>query len=295
MKPKFKASISTDGALELLIYGDIVDASTISLYEAYGISTDGLNSALNVKKALDNGGTFSRVRLRINSKGGDAFEGMAIHSLLQACGKPVDAYIDGIAASSASIVATAAGTRVMGRTAMMMIHNAWTDCNGNKNDMTKMAGTLNAIDESIAAAYVDCTKLSLDKVKSLMDDETWFSAQDCIDNGLATAIVALPAKEEVSAMAMAKAFLAKANLRNVPERFQLAGVALAPPAVRNADACQCDCDNCTSGNCDECTNPDCTDENCTDCPMQAGAGNRAAIAREFRATLKKARLRRHSR
>jgi ATP-dependent Clp protease protease subunit len=286
-KPKFKASVSNDGALELLIYGDIVDSYTISMLEAWGYPTDGLISSLNVKKALDSGGAYSKVRLRINSPGGDAFEGMAIHSLLQACGKPVEAYIDGIAASSASIIAMSADVRVMGRTAMMMIHNAWANCTGNKNDMTKMAGTLDSIDESIAAAYVDRTKLSLDKVKGLMDAESWFSAQDCIDNGLATAIVAAPAAEEKAAAAMTKTFHALAKLRNVPDQFKEAAA-----AIRNADSCQCDCDNCTNGDCPDCTNADCTDENCTDCPMQADAGNRASIAKEFRAALKKARLRR---
>jgi ATP-dependent Clp protease protease subunit len=287
-KPQFKASVSNDGALELLIYGDIVDSYTISMLEAWGYPTDGLISSLNVKKALDSGGAYSKVRLRINSPGGDAFEGMAIHSLLQACGKPVEAYIDGIAASSASIIAMSADVRVMGRTAMMMIHNAWANCTGNKNDMTKMAGTLDSIDESIAAAYVDRTKLSLEKVKGLMDAESWFSAQDCIDNGLATAIVAAPAEEENAAAAMAKTFRALAKLRNVPDQFKAA----APVPPVRLSACACDCEGCVNGECSDCTNKDCTDENCVDCPMQADAGNRASIAKEFRAALHRARLRR---
>ncbi len=259
-RPQFRAALAADGALELLIFGDIVDAATISMLEGWGFPTDGLISSLNVKKALDSGGAYSKVRLRINSPGGDAFEGMAIHSLLQACGKPVEAHVDGIAASSASIVAMAADTRVMGRTAMMMIHNAWAACVGNKNDMTKMAGTLDSIDESIAAAYVDRMKLSLAKVKGLMDDETWFSAQDCIDNGLATEIVSPPAEDEVEALALARRFRMM-GLRNVPDQFRASG------------KCECDCDACQEGDCESCSNADCTDENCADCPMQAGAGN----------------------
>lgn len=293
-KPQFKASLSTDGALELLIYGDIVDSATISMLEGWGYPTDGLISSLSVKKALDSGGAYSKVRLRINSPGGDAFEGMAIHSLLQACGKPVEAYVDGIAASSASIIAMSADTRVMGRTAMMMIHNAWACCCGNKADMTKMADTLDRIDESIAAAYVDRTKLTLAQVKALMDAESWFSAQDCIDNGLATAIVAAPEKEE--AAATAKTFRVLAKLKNTPERFRAEAAApIAPPAaaetkpVRNADSCQCDCANCGEGNCSDCTNAECDDANCKDCPMQAASNS---TLKEFRAALKKARLRR---
>lgn len=265
-KPQFRASLGTDGALELLIYGDIVDQDTMSMYEYYGCSTDGMISSLKVKQALDAGGAFSKVRLRINSPGGDAFEGMAIHSLLQACGKPVEAYIDGLAASSASIIAMSADARIMGRTAMMMIHNAWACCCGNKAEMNKMASTLDTIDESIAVAYVERTKLSLDKVKVLMDAETWFSAQDCLDNGLATAIVAPPAADETAAHAMAKTFRVLAKLKHVPEQFQ---------AAKSSTACACDCEDCVNGDCSDCSNRDCADENCKDCPMQAEASNRA--------------------
>jgi len=257
-KPRFRAALADDGALELLVYGDIVDAATISMLEGWGYPTDGLVSSLNVKKALDDGGAYSKVRLRINSPGGDAFEGMAIHSLLVGCGKPVEAYIDGIAASSASIIAMAAETRIMGRTAMMIINNAWASCVGNKNDMTKMASTLDTIDGSIAEAYCDRTGLSPSKVKSLMDEESCFSAQDCVDNGLATAIAASPTDgDEIEAMAQARRFRMLGRLHNVPAH------------LRASDKCECECDACKDGDCEGCTNADCDDQNCVDCPMQA--------------------------
>jgi ATP-dependent protease ClpP protease subunit len=260
-RPQFHASATNEGALELLIYGDIVDQGTMSRLESWGMSVEGFVSAVAVKKALDAAADCSKVRVRINSPGGDAFEGMAIHSLLRACGKPIEVCVDGIAASSASIVAMAGDTRIMGRAAMMMIHNAWAACVGNKADMAKMADTLDTIDDSIAAAYVDRTGLSLAKVKSLMDAESWFSAEDCVDNGLATAVVAAPVEDEVAALALARGFRMLARLRHTPETF------LA------AEPCECDCENCKDGDCENCTNADCEDPNCVDCPMQAGAGN----------------------
>lgn len=283
-KPQFKALLATDGALELLIYGDIVDSYTISMLEAWGYPTDGLISSLSVKKALDGGGAYSKVRLRVNSPGGDAFEGMAIHSLLQACGKPVEAYVDGLAASSASTIVMAADTRVMGRTAMIMIHNAWAGCLGNKADMTKMAETLDTIDESIASAYVDRTKLTLEQVKALMDAETWFSAADCLENGLATAIVAAPAVEETAASAMAKTFRVLAKLKNVPDRFK--------DAAADDEKCECECEACVDENCVGCTNVDCDDPNCVDCPMQTEAANRSKIETEFKRAQLRAKMRR---
>lgn len=282
-KPQFRASLANDGALELCIYGDIVDAGTIDALEAWGYSTESFTSALAVKKALDNAGPYSSIRLRINSPGGDAFEGMAIHSLLTSQPKPVTACIDGVAASSASIVAMAASVRIMGRTAMMMAHDAWTDCRGNKNDLLKMAGTLDKVDESIAAAYMDRTGMSLEDIKGLMNAETWMTAQDCVDKGFATGITALPEEEEASAMAMARGFKTLAKLKNLPPALQpapLSSPASAIPSLHaraiaaDADAeCACDCQACMDGDCSNCSMKGCSDANCKDCPMQSGAGN----------------------
>lgn len=276
---RFHAELATDGALELLIYGDIVDASTLSYMEAWGYDTSGFVSALSVKKALDSAGAYSKVRMRINSPGGDAFEGMAIHSLLCGQGKPVEAYIDGIAASSASVIAMAASVRIMGRSAMMMIHDAWSGCIGNARDMRKMGDTLDKIDESIAAAYVDRTGLSLEEIQALMDEETWLSAQDCVEQKFATGIVEAPAAE-AKAMARARRFKALALLKHVPDKFKAAAV------------CACDCENCVNGDCSDCTNPDCDDANCVDCPMQAAdAAASSAKPAESNLSLNAARAR----
>lgn len=273
IRPKFQASLQSDGTLELMIYGDIVDAGTISMLDAWGYSTDDMTCALGIKKAIDAAGSFSKVRLRINSPGGDAFEGMAINSLLSGCGKPVEAYIDGIAASSASIIAMAGGVRVMGRTAMMMIHNAWCGCTGNAADMRKMADTLTAIDESIAASYVDRTGKRLDEIQALMTAETWLGAQACLDGGFATAIAPIGEQEETVAMRMAARFRALAHFRNVPEELRTCANANA-----NGNDCACDCENCQADDCGNCTNSTCDDAHCTGCPMQEDTSAAAAAA-----------------
>jgi ATP-dependent Clp protease protease subunit len=263
-RSQFHAELGSDGVLELTIYGDIVDAVTAGYLESWGYDPSSFVSALSVKKALDAAPTASKIRMRINSPGGDAFEGMAIHSLLTGQPKPVEAYIDGIAASSASVIAMAAATRVMGRSAMMMVHNAWASSTGYASDMRKMADVLDKISESIGACYIDRTGMDAKTVQKLMDAETWLSAQDCVDQKFATAVVESPADEK-KAMARARRFAALARLRNVPTQFKAA-------------ACACDCNNCVNGNCDECTNADCDDTNCADCPMQnGGAGNSARV------------------
>lgn len=291
VKPEFKASLTENGVLELLIYGDIVDAGTISMLESWGYSTDGFISSLNVKRAMDSAGSYQRIRLRINSPGGDAFEGMAIHSLISAAGKPVDVFIDGIAASSASIIAMAGGTRTMGRVSMMMIHDAWSCCIGNKGDMAKMGATLDKIDEAIAAAYTARTGMSLAAIMALMDAETWLTAQDCIDQGFATGITEQQPEDEAAAMAMARGFKTLNHMKKVP-------VALKNKPknddLDNANGCECDCQNCKDDDCANCSNEDCADPNCVDCPMQAKAGNsaeRPVVAdAEDVTSLKRARL-----
>lgn len=273
-KSVFRAAVQSDGTFEMMVYGEIIDSTTLSLLESYGYETDGFVSAIAVKKQLETAGPYTKIRVRINSPGGDAFEGVAIHNLLRAQGKPIETCVDGIAASAASIIAMAGSVRSMGHNAMLMIHNAWGGCVGNAADMRKMGDTLDKISESIAQTYVDRTGKSLDQVKAMMDDETWLSADDCMKNGFATAIAADP---DEPALAMARNFKALAKLRHVPENLRPATPASKPeasqPAVNAAQAenengCDCDCANCQSGDCADCTDEGCEDPNCVDCPMQ---------------------------
>lgn len=270
-RPQFHAAVTADNVLELMVYGDIVDSATLSLYEYYGVPTEGFISAATVKKALDEATAATSIRVRINSPGGDAFEGMAIHSLLTGQSKPVETCIDGIAASSASIIAMAGKSRKMGKSAMMMIHDSWTVGIGNARDMRKLADTLDKIDGSIAEAYVSRTGLGADKIRSMMNAETWMSSADCVEMGFATEYQEQPEEAATQAMAMAKGFRVLAKCKNLPAALKPAGKREEEEEGDSSTSCKCECDECMAGECDECTNENCTDENCKDCPMQANA------------------------
>jgi ATP-dependent protease ClpP protease subunit len=274
MRPGFRASLKDDGTLEMLVYGDIVDTATLSMLEAWGYPTDGFISATAIKKQMDGAGEYSSIALRINSPGGDAFEGIAIHNLVRAQGKPVAVYVDGVAASSASIIAMAGDTITMGGSSMMMIHNAWCDCRGDAAEMRKTADLLDKVSESIGQTYVKRTGKTADEIKALMSAETWMSAQDCLRDGFATQIAEEPDERSAEAMAMARGFKALARMKNVPEALK-AGDATRPAPAKNLGAgygdCECSCDNCAANNCGSCTNADCADKNCQDCPMRASA------------------------
>jgi ClpP class serine protease len=97
-------------------------------------------------------------------------------------------YIDGLAASIASVIAMAGDKIIMPKNAMMMIHKCWTIALGNADDMRKMADDMDKIDESIIAAYVEKTGMETDDIIELMTDETWMTAQDALDYGFADEI-----------------------------------------------------------------------------------------------------------
>ena len=221
-KPRFSASLMADGStLEILVYGEIIDDQSIAMYEAYGVDTSGMVSSGAIKRAIDGAGAYSKITVRINSPGGDGFEGIAAYNILRAQGKPVDVYVDSVAASSASIIAMAGDTITMGVNCLMMIHNCWSIVVGNATDMRSMADLLDKISVAIGATYVQRTKKSVKEIKSLMDAETWMSAEDCIENGFATHIAERPDDQSAEALAMARGFKAFARMKNLPAVLKL--------------------------------------------------------------------------
>lgn len=241
-RPVFKASVQPGGELELLVYEDIGE----NWWDGSGVT------AKNVKQSIDQAGIFTSISVRINSPGGDAFEGVAIHNLLRAQKKPVNVFVDGIAASAASIIAMAGDNITMGNSAMMMIHNASCACQGYAEDMRKMADVLDKVSASVAKTYIDRAGMSAEDVKTMMDAESWLSAQDCIDKGLATAIAENDENDD-AAMALAKSFKALVHMKHVPD------------ALKNDDSdagCSCYCAPCQDGRCNEC---ECRGCDATDC------------------------------
>lgn len=142
------------------------------------------------KSELDSLGDISTLNVYINSGGGDVFAGQAIHSMLKRHPAKKIVYIDGLAASIASVIAMAGDEIVMPANAMMMVHKAQAVVMGNANAFQKMSDTLSKIDESIAQTYIDkCGgKKTKSQIMAMMDAETWMTAQDAFDCGLCDTI-----------------------------------------------------------------------------------------------------------
>lgn len=127
------------------------------------------------------------VNLFINSMGGSVKEALGIHSVLQRCPAKIIAYIDGFAASAASVVAMAAEKVIMPRNTAMMIHNARMYACGNPAELRKAADDLEVINRAAIQSYSMHAgdKLPDDKLQEMLDSETWLTAEECVSWGLA--------------------------------------------------------------------------------------------------------------
>lgn len=155
----------------------------IDLYDEigyWGVTAKGFRSRL--KEATGD------IVLRINSPGGDVFDGIAIYNDLLAYDGKVKVEITGVAASIASIIAMAGDEVVIAPNAFFMIHNAWTIGVGNRHDFGDIAATLAKIDDALARTYAAQTKTGIRDIKKWMDEETWMDAKSAVDAGFATSI-----------------------------------------------------------------------------------------------------------
>jgi ATP-dependent protease ClpP protease subunit len=123
--------------------------------------------------------------IRVNSPGGDVFDGIAIYNLIkQKKGRKV-CIVDGIAASIASIIAMAADEVIMSDGTQMMVHKPWTMTMGNSDDLEKTIQRLDDIEEQMISIYRNKTKLDRAEIRDLLRNETWMDAETAVAKGFA--------------------------------------------------------------------------------------------------------------
>ncbi len=143
----------------------------------------GKATAAAIKATLDT--NTGPILLRINSPGGDAFEGIACYNLLRGSKRKVSTVIEGLAASAASIIAMSGSHIEMGVGAQMMIHCAACMSFGDAEEFTKLAETLRQVDKSIASIYANSRGLKAGDCLALMSKETWMSGDEAVKMGFA--------------------------------------------------------------------------------------------------------------
>ncbi|MFC4623838.1 head maturation protease, ClpP-related [Daeguia caeni] len=163
--------------------------ATISIFDVIGDDgwTGGGVTAKRISAALRSIGNRD-VIVRINSPGGDMFEGIAIYNLLRAHPAKVTVEVLGWAASAASIIAMAGDDIRMGFGSFMMVHNAWGVVIGNRHDMREAANLFDQFDAAIADIYQARTGMERADIEQLMDAETFMSSEQAVEYGFADVV-----------------------------------------------------------------------------------------------------------
>ena len=142
------------------------------------------------KEDIANLGEVENINLHINSPGGSVFAAVAIANTLKNHKAKVTAYIDGLAASAATIITSACDVVKMPKNALFMIHNPLTWAYGNKQELEKTGVLLDKVKNSILETYLAKAKdKTKEELSALMDEEKWFNAEEAKEYGFIDEIV----------------------------------------------------------------------------------------------------------
>jgi ATP-dependent protease ClpP protease subunit len=179
--------------------------------------------------------------VEINSPGGNVWDGLAIYNMLRGRQAPVTTRVVGIAASIASIIALAGDSIEMAEASLFMIHDPSGMVAGTSDDMRKMANALDQHAEILAGIYTKRTGKTSAQIRAAMTTETWFTAQEAIQFGLAdktTEQLAMAACWHPRAVTKTAPETVRSNLRRGLEQYAegLAGDGLEKQTVLDAEA-----------------------------------------------------------
>ncbi|HEK0678306.1 TPA: Clp protease ClpP [Proteus mirabilis] len=180
-KSWFRIQAKEDQTADIYIYDEI---------GGWGIS------ARRFTEDLISLGNLSHINLHIHSPGGEVFDGIAIYNQLKNHSATITVYIDGLAASMASVIAMVGDTVIMPKNAMMMIHKPWGVSWGDANDMREYADLLDKLENVLIPAYVAKTGKTTEEITAMLEQETWLDGDECVEHGFADKVI-----EPVKAMA----------------------------------------------------------------------------------------------
>jgi ATP-dependent Clp endopeptidase proteolytic subunit ClpP len=154
--------------------------ANLSIYDeigGFGVTAQSFINELNSLNGVSN------IHLHISSEGGSVQEGVAIYNALKRHQAKVDVFIDGWALSMASFIAMAGDKVYMSENALMMIHNAWGGGSGDARELRKTADILEKATDSLVDGYVLKTGKSREEISSMLDEETWMTAEEALEQG----------------------------------------------------------------------------------------------------------------
>ena len=151
----------------------------------------------NISDSLESIGN-RKLLIKLNSYGGDAFEGIEIYNYLKSLKNKVVVEVTSIAASAASIIAMGADEIRMSNGSQLMIHEASTFAVGTKSEMQKTLNALKSMDNSIVDIYHEKTGLDKTEILQLMEEETWFTSAEAVKHKFADNVITTKGGDSVT-------------------------------------------------------------------------------------------------
>ncbi len=167
-------ALGTEGGSAALYIYDVID----SWGGAWGVSSTDVVQALSEVRA-------SRLDVHLNSPGGDYFEAVAIYAALNSHSAAVHVYVDGLAASAASVIAMAGESVTMAQGSQMMIHEPVSYAQGRASELRSVADQLDKVAGDIAGFYAGKAGGDVEPWRAAMTAETWYTADEAVEAGLA--------------------------------------------------------------------------------------------------------------
>lgn len=164
-----------------LVYNEDTGSADLMIYDEIGYWGTTAKDFVTQLSRLD----ADIINLRLNSPGGEVYDGVAIYNALVEHPAHINVSIDGIAASIASVIAMSGDEIEIARTAEIMIHDAWGFTIGNAAEHEKAAADLHRISGNVATVYAERAGGDAADWRSRMLDETWYNADQAVEAGLA--------------------------------------------------------------------------------------------------------------
>jgi len=192
---------------KIKVKGPIISSDDQWIYDYFDIEA---TSPGKVEKAIEEA-NGQDLEVDINSSGGSVFAGSEIYTMLKSYKGNVTTRIVGLAASAASVIAMAGKKVLMSPTAQMMIHNVSAYSEGDYRDMDHTSAILKNANKTIASAYKIKSGMSEDELLTMMDAETWLTAEKALEHKLIDGVMF---SDEFNLVASAKSPMLPAEVVN---------------------------------------------------------------------------------
>lgn len=173
---KLEIRNQTTETAELNIFGDIVS-------DEWGKWCDDDTCPSDISEFLKNLEGVKKINLHINSGGGSVFGGIAIYNMLKRSQAHITTYIDGIAASIASVIACAGDRIIIPKNGTFMIHkptNGYFLESMNADQLRKDAEMLDICQKAILQTYMSKVKegVAEETIDSMINKESWLVGEE---------------------------------------------------------------------------------------------------------------------